>query len=78
MGERSYALAPTVDIGAHLPFEPGGGVMFTCKCCPDEAYRHRVWHRLYIAWYDHDHAGHRVRAAVIGRIADAYARIIWP
>lgn len=29
-----------------------------------------VWHRAYCNWYDHDRAGHRVRAAAWGFIAD--------
>lgn len=28
------------------------------------------WHRAYVRWYDHHYAGHRMRAAVWGFIAD--------
>jgi hypothetical protein len=37
-------------------------------------YDNEVWHRAYVRWYDHHYAGHRMRAAVWGRIADAICR----
>lgn len=29
-----------------------------------------LWHRAFCRWFDHDRAGHRVRAAVWGSVAD--------
>lgn len=34
-----------------------------------------VWHGAYIRWYDHREAGHRVRTAVWGWIADRLVNI---
>ena len=46
-----------------------------CKC---EDGRHEtgtaLWHRAYCDWYDHDRAGHKVRAAIFGWIADRIVR----
>lgn len=32
------------------------------------------WHYAYCRWYDHDRAGHNLRAAAWGRVADALCR----
>lgn len=34
------------------------------------------WHRAYCRWYDHNRAGHRVRAAIWGWIADQRADMV--
>lgn len=34
------------------------------------------WHRAYRRWYDHNRAGHRVRAAIWGWIADQRADMV--
>lgn len=34
----------------------------------------RVWHRAYCGWYDHDRAGHPLRARAWGYVADALVR----
>lgn len=46
-----------------------------CKC-DDKQHdaRTALWHNAYCRWYDHDRAGHRVRAAIWGRIADQIVR----
>lgn len=36
--------------------------------------RTRAWHKAFAAWYDHDEAGHRVRAFLWGQTADA---LVW-
>ena len=43
-----------------------------CKppCRDDHPFGEGVWHRAYCTWYDHDRAGHRLRAAVWGFFAD--------
>ena len=33
-----------------------------------------VWHECYCRWYDHDRAGHRLRAAVWGWATNRAAR----
>ena len=30
----------------------------------------RIWQKAFNAWYDHKQAGHRIRAAVWGWVAD--------
>lgn len=34
----------------------------------------RLWHVAYCAWYSHDRAGHRIRAALWGWYADRIVR----
>lgn len=36
--------------------------------------RDRMWHAAYVRHYDHQEAGHRVRARIWGVIADAICR----
>lgn len=43
------------------------------NCCDDQIGT-RVWHGAYCAWFDHDRAGHRLRAAVWGWFADRIVR----
>ena len=47
-----------------------------CKC---NDRRHStmtaLWHSAYCNWYDHDRAGHRLRATAWGWIADRLVRI---
>jgi len=31
------------------------------------------WHHAYVRWFDHDRAGHRIRATLWGWIADRRA-----
>jgi hypothetical protein len=38
---------------------------------------HDIWHAAYCRWYDHDAAGHRIRAAIWGVVTDATARLFW-
>lgn len=46
-----------------------------CKCDDGSHQRNTaLWHRAYCNWYDRDRAGHRVRAAAWGFIADRLAR----
>jgi hypothetical protein len=33
-----------------------------------------LWHRSFCRWYDHDRAGHQLRAAAWGWLADRLAR----
>lgn len=33
-----------------------------------------VWHKAYARWYDHDRAGHRIRATAWGWVTDLVAR----
>lgn len=40
--------------------------------------KHNIWHAAYARWYDHDKAGHRVRAAIWGWVADRACDILWP
>lgn len=49
--------------------------MMNCKCNDgSHAAMTALWHRAYCRWYDHDRAGHRVRAAVWGWWADRIVR----
>lgn len=34
-----------------------------------------LWHRAYCRWYDHREAGHRVRAAAWGWVADRFVHL---
>lgn len=34
-----------------------------------------AWHIAYARWYDHDRAGHRIRAALWGWITDRRATL---
>lgn len=34
----------------------------------------KIWHAAYCRWYDHDRAGHALRASLWGRVSDAIAR----
>ena len=34
----------------------------------------RIWHGAYCAWYDHDRAGNKIRAASWGWFADKIVR----
>lgn len=47
-----------------------------CKCADK---RHdamtALWHRAYCSWYDHDRAGHGLRATVWGWLADRLCRL---
>ncbi len=47
-----------------------------CKC-DDRSHEAgtAIWHRAYCNWYDHDRAGHTVRAAVWGWLADRVERL---
>lgn len=47
-----------------------------CKhpCLDDHPLGEGVWHRAYCSWFDHKHAGHRLRAAVWGWFADRIVR----
>jgi len=36
----------------------------------------RLWHSFYARWYDHREAGHRLRAAAWGWVADRTVRLI--
>ncbi|WP_281380807.1 hypothetical protein [Nocardioides panaciterrulae] len=38
--------------------------------------RTALWHRAYCNWFDHDRAGHNVRAAVWGWLADRLVRFV--
>ncbi len=42
----------------------------TCKCGETHGAMTTLWHRAYCRWYDHREAGHRLRAAVWGWVAD--------
>lgn len=42
-----------------------------CSTLPRGA---RLWHGAYCAWYDHDRAGHGLRAALWGWFADRIVR----
>lgn len=33
-----------------------------------------IWQSAYVKWYDHDRAGHKVRAGIWGWIADRIVR----
>lgn len=47
-----------------------------CKCTDgSHTVGTAIWHRAYCTWYDHHHAGRRVRAAVWGWIADRLVRL---
>lgn len=48
--------------------------MHNAKNCCEGSIGTRIWHPFYCAWLDHGDAGHRVRAAVYGWIADRLAR----
>lgn len=48
--------------------------MHHAKDCCDDTIGTRLWHPAYCAWYDQDRAGHRLRAAVWGWIADRIVR----
>lgn len=39
--------------------------------------RDRLWHAAYRRWYDHDAAGHRLRAAAWGWAADRLCSLLW-
>ncbi|WP_161965096.1 hypothetical protein [Ornithinimicrobium cerasi] len=45
--------------------------MHTCTACDTLTRTERLWHGLYLRWYDADRAGRKVRAAVYGWLADA-------
>ena len=36
----------------------------------------RAWHAAFCRWFDHDAAGHGVRAALWGRVADSLAWLV--
>ena len=40
--------------------------------------KHDIWHAAYARWYDHHLAGHRIRAAIWGWIADRICHTFWP
>lgn len=39
--------------------------------------RDRIWHTAYARWYDNRKAGHRLRAALWGFLADAFIRVAY-
>ncbi|NYD39926.1 hypothetical protein BJZ21_004041 [Nocardioides panaciterrulae] len=48
-----------------------------CKCNDGRHdMRTALWHRAYCNWFDHDRAGHNVRAAVWGWLADRLVRFV--
>ena len=48
--------------------------MHTCTGCDTLTTRDRLWHGLYVAWYDHAALGHVRRARVYGWAADQMVR----
>lgn len=46
--------------------------MHDLDCC--SGFGTRAWHHAYAAWYDHRDAGHRIRAAMFGWLADRLVR----
>ena len=36
----------------------------------------KIWHRMYVNWFDNHYAGNRVRAALWGFAADAVVRYV--
>ena len=52
--------------------------MHSCNGCHGDGWKHQIWHGFYRAWYDHVQSGQNVRAAILGRLADAWCRIVWP
>lgn len=47
------------------------------KCVCSDGHHERGtarWHRAYCRWYDHREAGHRIRAALWGWLADRVVR----
>lgn len=52
--------------------------MLACKCCDSLPYPDRVWHGLFRRWYDHDQAGHRIRARILSASVNWWASLIWP
>lgn len=56
---------------ATLSLSTPGGIVHSCNGCNTLTVRERVWHGLYVRWYDATVAGHRIRAHVLGVIADA-------
>lgn len=46
--------------------------MHDLDCCTGTGTR--AWHHAWCAWYDHREAGHRVRSAFFGWLADRIVR----
>lgn len=51
-------------------------VLGGCDGCNGLGYRNRAWHGTYSAWYDHNQAGHTVRAESWSRVNNGLARVL--